>query len=1161
MDTNASTPKKNIFGTEGATSASPNHEANYNYNNYPLNPLWFANKESFYAACPKPPIVIARDVNEHGAKAFATLPMPSDFKHYIETLHAPNLYEVIPNASSCPCYIYMDIDKELGPLDDRNVDYDHILERFEHIFCAFMQQVYKAQVALVRGGNYQVCYTPVSPSRPKLSMHLKINIVCPNVETIKSLVINLDRYMSSNLYISTDDRQLFYYYKLKAKQQKFVSVIDNAVYTNFRGYRTLYSAKLNKSNALVPLPGFSNDPLDHLVVVYPDVPQTVIPVFVSNFSAEILADYSLPKKTNLSLEMLKLPDDHLSEVPALSAEIPSGLIAQLENTILASPDILRTFGQLAFKYNQFFNPTTYTFNIDKACCHHCPYADRTHTHNRSFFEYNYRYNTLRYKCFNDECNRVQNHHTLVYKISSTFDALKRLSDLNPVPTLHDKQNIIPWDENYDTPNMSHYPLKPLTVIRANMGTGKTHTLMFDFMTKNCMHPDTKCLFITYQILLSKKYHSVLQHAGFVNYHDSKGPIHDNKVIVCLDSLCRVHTQNFDYIFIDEVLSVLLHFNSSLMKQVSTVSTLFELLLLQAHHIYLLDAAADNAMVFNFVNYLAEKKNVVPYFIRNTHVKASNRRCNIHINRLREGGYPKALKLAAMQKVADALALGKKVVVSSSTKSFTKELMLFLESKQELHDKYFIVYNSDSDKSMLHDHATYLDKVWTTFDAVVYSPTIGAGLSFDAMHFDCMVGYMDNSFLAPTVDLILQQLFRVRNLRDGQMDLFVDDSLAVSPFSYPTSDEHVQDWLDENVRMMHAYFPSECVNYESPTMADANGIRYDKSRLSYFILTGIMANKNKSLLSYSKVICNTLQEDYHVPCNVVDFKTSTDVLTRAVALFQELKKTIKDQATIPFSEELLVDYETYIALSHKDNLTPQERLQKWIYDMAELWGVHTKRVDEHFFNECIGQVHDYDKMIKRFYRALRLKEALTRTVEENRETMLTKLENLAGDPLVKDSNLELYRSHVTKHYQQLIESQLLLNMVFGQDKVAALKTEPFVMEKGERIKANFVKYLETISEGRFRHIRTLFGLDPRNYQSLAKLVNEAKNQCHFINSLFRDAFGVAYYQTRRGRKKQIHYDEWGLDISKIRLIIDTYKVSNIRFDYQKTYFMIDADWDD
>ena len=1124
--------------------------------------IWYANKESLYAAHPNPNFILAKDINDDGAKSFAVLPLASMFSEYISTLPTPNLNEVIPETRQTPVYVYIDLDKDLGPHDDYNIDYLDLLTRFESIFTQFMQSVYNTDIDLQRGQNYQASYTPISPTKPKLSMHIKINIVCRNVETLKSLIINLDRYMTSNLYLSPEDRDRFYFYKLKSKLQKYTPLIDQSVYTNFRGYRTLLSSKMNSGNPLTPLPGFSANPLDHLVVCYNDIPQSTIPADIQNIDAEVQADYSSSQLTHLSPNMLNITVENRSETSSATAEIPNCLISQLESTIMNSPEVKRIFGtDISFKYNQFFNPIVFTFNIDKACKHICPYTDRTHKHNRSFFEYHFKYNTLRYKCYNEECQSIQERQALVFSISSTHDALKRLCDLNPKPSLHCKENIIHWNETYDHPHMFTYPIKPLTAIRANMGVGKTHALINNFINKHCIHPDTKCLFITYQILLSKKYHQDLKHFDFVNYHDTRGPIEDNKIIVCLDSLHRVKTQNFDFIFIDEVLSVLLHFNSSLMKQVSLVSSLFELLMLQARHVYLLDAAVDNAMVYNFVNYLAQKKNVSPYYIRNQHVKQSNRQCKLHVNRRRTEGYPKAIKFAAFDKVVALLAQNKKVVVSSSTKAFTKELVEFIHNNNEVSAKNIIVYNSESDKSLLHAHASNIQEAWSQYDAIIYSPTIGAGLSFDVMYFDNLVGYMDNSFKAPTVDLILQQLFRVRCLSTGCMDLFIEDSLDVSPFNYPTMEDQVEDWMDNNVTIMHAYFPPECLNYEAQTIIDVNGIKYDKTRLSYHILKGITANKNKSLLSYSKTIVATLQSDYRIPCKITHFSTNDDALIRAMTLFHQMRKSIKMKATIPFSKDLLINYDTYIQLERKEHLNDIERLQKWTYDMAEIWGVPLRRVDEPFFNEWIGQVYDCEKTMKKFYRSQRLIDALTKSHDENREAMYRRFEALVKDPAVKDTNIELFRTNLRKHYQQLIECQCLLNEVFGSEIGEAIKTTPTIVMKGTEIKERFGKYVSTISPERFKHVRELFGMDFRNYESLAKLKAEAKNQHSFIGSMLREGVGVSYYRSKRGRKNGTDYEQWSLGTIKLHGMVEQYKPRFIRFATKIDSLIIEDDGED
>jgi hypothetical protein len=60
--------------------------------------------------------------------------------------------------------------------------------------------------------------------------------------------------------------------------------------------------------------------------------------------------------------------------------------------------------------------------------------------------------------------------------------------------------------------------------------------------------------------------------------------------VCLDSLYRVTTKNFDTVVIDEAVAVFLHFNSTQMVKRAENSSLLELIVMQARSTYFMDAA-------------------------------------------------------------------------------------------------------------------------------------------------------------------------------------------------------------------------------------------------------------------------------------------------------------------------------------------------------------------------------------------------------------------------------------------------------------------------------------------------------------------------------------------------------------------------------------------
>ena len=116
-------------------------------------------------------------------------------------------------------------------------------------------------------------------------------------------------------------------------------------------------------------------------------------------------------------------------------------------------------------------------------------------------------------------------------------------------------------------------------------------------------------------------------------------------------------------------------------------------------------------------------------------------------------------------------------------------------------------------------------------------------------------------------------------------------------------------------------------------------------------------------------------------------------------------------------------------------------------------------------------------------------------------------------------------------------------------------------KGTEIKERFGKYVSTISPERFKHVRELFGMDFRNYESLAKLKAEAKNQHSFIGSMLREGVGVSYYRSKRGRKNGTDYEQWSLGTIKLHGMVEQYKPRFIRFATKIDSLIIEDDGED
>lgn len=417
---------------------------------------------------------------------------------------------------------------------------------------------------------------------------------------------------------------------------------------------------------------------------------------------------------------------------------------------------------------------------------------------------------------------------------------------------------IQWQSDYNSPSMDPYPLKPIVCVKANMGTGKTVQLVNHM--KRHVTKESKCLVITYQRLLAAKYHKMFKKFGFINYLDhGDREISSEKVIVCLDSLWRVVNKEFDFVFIDEAVSVLLHFNSNLMNKKDEVYESFHQIIIQAKYVYFLDAAATKPIVRNIVSYLESQKKEKAFWTCNRYVRETNRKAFIVVNKARTD--IKLFRKRAMEKVVNLLTEGKRVVVSSSTKVFTTLLGEYIAKHigDDFRQSYVIVHNSGTRKNTPVEDPSL---TWWKYRCVIYSPAVSAGVSFEADHFDTLVACIENSFYTPPIDIVLQQLFRVRKLTDGRMSLFVNDPPMNEKF--PCKEPSVEAWLDAHHRRFHKFYPLGCMAFDS---VDDNKHKYDRANMSYGILKGIVMNMNSSIMNFTDILIDTLRNEYNIPTYV------------------------------------------------------------------------------------------------------------------------------------------------------------------------------------------------------------------------------------------------------------------------------------------------------
>ncbi|RCH83553.1 hypothetical protein CU098_003881, partial [Rhizopus stolonifer] len=89
-----------------------------------------------------------------------------------------------------------------------------------------------------------------------------------------------------------------------------------------------------------------------------------------------------------------------------------------------------------------------------------------------------------------------------------------------------------------------------------------------------------------------------------------------------------------------------------------------------------------------------------------------------------------------------------------------------------HDKYNEVIEEKDGKYDADNSDDINLENWSNYDIIGYTPTIVAGISYEENYFDKIFGYFINS--SSCAEMTLQQLFRVRNLNDNDINICIEN---------------------------------------------------------------------------------------------------------------------------------------------------------------------------------------------------------------------------------------------------------------------------------------------------------------------------------------------------------------------------------------------------
>ena len=974
------------------------------------------------------------------AKQYAQFPSFEALVSYVAARKSASHYIMLGHTFD-PTLVYIDIDRH-----DTVYSPDAVYTQLSAAFTQFMSERYGMSYVLVPGENCQVSAVLTSPCNPLTSLHLVLYLRISSLAGLQLFAQSLSEWIM----------EFFDVPELKENRDGVLCcIVDTSVYSCYRLFRCLYQTKFGEDRDLEPFVGSSPDVALHC----PNHPKLLLDESIETLSITNVqpAKISIKRPSQAS----GCTYDCVTASRLLNSE-PS-----LKENLCSGPS-----DEIRVRKVTHLDHTIRYDLVDAKCM----YAGRTHTHNTGLVylleSLSVGKKVIHHMCRDPVCVRKRD-EIGTYTLEVNKSLITSMHDVAKLTSMHSQEDNISWSEDYDEPSMRPYPLERIVCIRANMGVGKTVALK-QFVIQHCSAPSCKALLITFSRSLAHKLYQDFADLGFVDYRDEKGDLFDAKLVICLDSLVRVQVRDYDFVFIDEALSVFLHFSTPLMKNSSHVSTLLELLLRTSKHVYFLDACMDATVVRNIVEFLAIKASTQAYWIRNRHVRVSARTVYCEIE---HGGQTAVLdetglERAAIDKVVKLLRAGLRVVVCSSTLAFTTTVEKYIADTMP--QVRMIVHNKLS-KESLDD----VNGKWVHYDLLIYSPSISAGVSFTVPHFDSLVAYLVNSPFTPSVDTSLQQLFRVRALRRGDMSLFVQEAPNNVPL--PMTDSEVDEYLAKDANTLNRLVGKD-VNFQLQIKTRCfaedgkvqQGFYYDTDSMSYQVLKGIVMMRHRSQSHYTDLLLTTLCNDYGIECTRFDRPHKSELEVEYEADMSALVKAKAVVTAVPFD---LIDVipeagrAQYDALcSRIETASPEDLAAKMLYERAYLtWGIPESKVSESFYHDYVA----HSDAPLRLMRARRYRRAMLYDLAANRSHLAQQMKKLTQvDTNRSDRNLDIYKNRLRDNYHMLLLAQQLLQGCVPDYE--RLKREKVVVPS-THVQEAYMRFRSSLSADETDRLKKLFEL--------------------------------------------------------------------------------------
>jgi hypothetical protein len=343
------------------------------------------------------------------------------------------------------------------------------------------------------------------------------------------------------------------------------------------------------------------------------------------------------------------------------------------------------------------------------------------------------------------------------------------------------RDLIPFDEYLELPKT--------LFVDAAMRLGKTKKLIelmnkyYPLSTKSGEKSKSKICILTFRQTFARHMVNQFESSGFESYDKIIGPICSNKhprIILQIESMHRLLIRNygqheapqFDVLIMDECESIFDQIDSGLSQRFGESFAVFEWLFRYSKTVIMMDAFIGDRS-YNIVEHIRSLLGSV--YHQNTYARSA------------EDKYDITCDLENwLKQLLDAVRRKKRIVITSNTKTQAEALYTMLNQIDG--SIRIMIYSQDTAANVKLLHSSNVNKFWTNYDILIYTPTISAGVSFEISHYDMLFGYFVST--SCTAESAIQMMGRIRSLRDNSYKIYCSKAFISTDY-YPTSTAEIE----------------------------------------------------------------------------------------------------------------------------------------------------------------------------------------------------------------------------------------------------------------------------------------------------------------------------------------------------------------------------------